>query len=386
MSLVSVTLAAAILLLTSPSLSGQGDSAWSCQEGRPCQLALASHNPVFLDCPSALHSPNISWHFLNLSVENSSFVPFINSSGPIKTLQHPGLSQLAGKAELIEGDLKLKDPQTYDTGIFLCKDGDRLLAYFETDFQDALQLHVSHAALDQNTRPLEMVALDDGRELEMYTHWSGWQACDRCDAEGERRRLGFCYARLLSGSDVPGEPLPCGLMRVKLGAHSVPALSLGPELRTETCMETCRGVPATGIDKEIPILLKDTFLAQLREPVELRCPKASVYNPVYWKRGDTTLTLLQLLTLNGTHSLDRVTGGAIYRISHAFPSDAGTYRCYANRTETGIFLVKLWRGRRKHADQTFPFFKHIILIIVVIFNALTLATMCSYMGRNKESG
>uniref|UniRef100_A0A8C4T9Y4 Ig-like domain-containing protein n=1 Tax=Erpetoichthys calabaricus TaxID=27687 RepID=A0A8C4T9Y4_ERPCA len=362
-------MAATILLLTSLSISGQGDSAWSCQEGWPCQLALASHNPVFLDCPSAQHS-SISWHFLNLSVENSSFVPFINSSG------------------LIEGDLKLKDPQTSDSGIFLCQDGDRLLAYFETDFQDALQLHVSHAVLDQNTRPLEMVALDDGRELEMYTHWSGWQACDRCDAEGERRRLGFCYARLLRGSDVPGEPepLPCGLMRVKLGAHSVPALSRGPELRIETCMETCRGVPAAGIDKEIPILLKDTFLAQLREPVELRCPRASVYNPVYWKRDDTILTLLQLLTLNGTHSLDRVTGGAIYRISHAFPSDAGTYRCYANRTETGIFLVKLWRGKRKHADQTFPFFKHIILITVVIFNALTLATICSYMGRNKESG
>ncbi|MGH0181708.1 UNVERIFIED_CONTAM: hypothetical protein FKN15_007485 [Acipenser sinensis] len=330
-----------LLALAPPPIGAQGDTAWSCRDNRPCETAFISLNPVFLDCPNAPNPQRISWHYLNLTEKYSKSVAFIDAKGPVKDLeQKPALRRLASMAKLIAEDLKLKEPLVSDLGVFLCQEGDKVLAYYEIDFQDVLKLHVSYADLRQETLDNATVDLGDGKRVEIFTQWSEWQACDRCGSLGERKRVGFCYARVLTSSTKVKSPLPCGLMKLKL-EETGKLMKRGPELRIESCMEECVKEQDLGKNKETPILLLDTYLTRLHEPVELKCPRASIYNPVCWQKDDNLTTRLDLLKANGRHSLDNQTGGAVYGISHAFPSDAGLYRCYANRSMTGVFTVEL---------------------------------------------
>ncbi|MBN3275446.1 F187B protein, partial [Polyodon spathula] len=265
---------------------------------------------------------------------------FIDAKGPVKDLeQKPALRRLASMAKLIEDDLKLKEPLVSDLGAFLCQEGDKVLAYYEIDFQDVLKLHVCYADLGQETLGNATVDLGGGKHVEIYTRWSEWQACDRCGSLGERKRVGFCYARMLAGSTEVKPPLPCGLMKLKLEEMGK-LMKRGPELRIESCMVECMKEQDLRKNKETPILLLDTYLTRLHEPVELKCPRASIYNPVCWQKDDNHTTRLGLLKANGRHSLDNQTGGAVYWISHAFPDDAGLYRCYANQSMTGVFTVE----------------------------------------------
>ncbi|XP_041091019.1 protein FAM187B-like [Polyodon spathula] len=266
-----------LLALALPCIRTQGDTAWSCRDNRPCETAFISLNPVFLDCPNAPNHQRISWHYLNLTEKYSKSMAFIDAKGPVKDLeQKPALRRLASMAKLIEDDLKLKEPLVSDLGAFLCQEGDKVLAYYEIDFQDVLKLHVCYADLGQETLGNATVDLGGGKHVEIYTRWSEWQACDRCGSLGERKRVGFCYARMLAGSTEVKPPLPCGLMKLKLEEMGK-LMKRGPELRIESCMVECMKEQDLRKNKETPILLLDTYLTRLHEPVELKCPRASIY-------------------------------------------------------------------------------------------------------------
>uniref|UniRef100_A0A452I915 Ig-like domain-containing protein n=1 Tax=Gopherus agassizii TaxID=38772 RepID=A0A452I915_9SAUR len=270
-----------------------------CLPGHPCMLALISDNPVTLRCPGAPHQ------------------------GPLRL-----------KTRMLRGDLRILDPSVEDSGIYTCRRGDAMLAYYEVDFQDAGRLHISHASLGKPPLANTTVELAGGDQRQLFTAWARWQPCDRCGGPGERKRVGFCYAQLASR---PQGPLPCGL-----AGRGLP--QRGPELRVESCEVPCDRAYTLSRDEwgKAPLLVITRYRALPYASARLRCPTASIYrykDPVYWQEGPTALTWLDLHQRNGSISLDKATGGGTLLLSSWNGTDAGYYQCYMGGRLVGRFLV-----------------------------------------------
>uniref|UniRef100_A0A8C3IES9 Ig-like domain-containing protein n=1 Tax=Chrysemys picta bellii TaxID=8478 RepID=A0A8C3IES9_CHRPI len=255
-----------------------------CLPGRPCTLALISDNPVTLRCPGAPHQ------------------------GPLRL-----------KTRLLRGDLRILDPSVEDSGVYTCRRGDAMLAYYEVDFQDAGRLHISHASLGEAALANTTVELAGGAQGQLFTAWARWQPCDRCGGPGERKRVGFCYARLASR---PQGPLPCGL-----AGRGLP--QRGPELRVESCEVPCDRAYTPS---------RDEWACARPTPGSANL-SLSAPSPVYWQEGPTALTWLDLHQRNGSIGLDKATGGGTLLLSSWNGTDAGYYQCYVGGRLVGRFLV-----------------------------------------------
>ncbi|KAG6922334.1 family with sequence similarity 187 member B [Chelydra serpentina] len=270
-----------------------------CLPGRPCTLALISDNPVTLRCPGAPHQGPVSWQYVDPSQ----------------------LWQLRLKTRLLQGDLRILDPGVGDSGVYTCRRGDAVLAYYE----------ISHASLGEAALANTTVDLAGGARGLLFTAWARWQPCDRCGGPGERKRVGFCYARLASR---PEGALPCGV-----AGRGLP--QRGPELRVESCEVPCDGAYAPSRDElgRAPLLVITRYRALPHARARLRCPTASIYSPVYWQEGPTALTWLDLHQRNGSIGLDKATGGGTLLLSSWNGTKAGYYQCYVGGRLVGRFLV-----------------------------------------------
>ncbi|MBN3325761.1 F187B protein, partial [Atractosteus spatula] len=341
-------------------VSAQGDTVWPCPENRPCQAAFVSHNPVFLGCRSPPGRAEVSWLYANFSAAEKELVELFAGGRVNRNIKTPGLIRLVSQAKLAREDLELMEPLPSDSGFFRCQAGDSVLADYEIDFQDAQQLRVTYTAQGQAPLWNYTAGSGTGEQVLLYTRWSAWQSCDRCGQEpGERKRVGLCYVRF-PGSD-SNRGLPCGLARLKLG-ESGPALRRGPQLQIQSCWDVCPNTLHR--QKAIPFLLEDTIIAEPHGPVWLKCPKASIYSPVYWQRRGASLTRVSLLRENGSHSLDTRTGGGIYHIGRTSPADVGVYRCFVSRAVTGEFTVQLrapLKSGRRHQQLGSRFIKGLLI-------------------------
>nr|XP_025039563.1 protein FAM187B [Pelodiscus sinensis] len=279
-----------------------------CLLGRPCTLALISDNPVTLRCPGTPQQGPISWQYVDPSRRGERPATFIRTGHPLALIPtRAKLWRLRLKTRLLEGDLQIVDPGVEDSGIYTCRQGDATLAYYEVDFQDAKRLHISHASLGEAALANTTVKLAGGARGQLLPAWAPWQPCDRCGGPGERKRVGFCYAWLVSR---PEGPLPCGL-----AGRGLP--QRGPELRVESCEVPCDRAYVSGQDEPSrpPLLVITRYRALPRAGARLRCPMASIYSPVYWQEGPTALTWQDLRQRNRSISLDQVTGGGTLLLS-----------------------------------------------------------------------
>ncbi|XP_074837559.1 protein FAM187B [Carettochelys insculpta] len=302
----------------------------SCLPGRPCTLALISDNPVTLRCPGA--PPQVSWQYTDSSRPGERPATFIRTGHPLALiLTRTKLWRLRLKSRLLGGDLQILDPSVEDSGIYTCRQGDATLAYYEVDFQDAGRLHVSHASLGESALANATVKLAGGALGQLFTAWAHWQPCDRCGGPGERKRVGFCYAQLASH---PKGPLPC-----RMAGQGLP--QRGPELRVESCEVPCDRTYAPGKDEpsKASLLVITRYRAVPRARLRLRCPTASIYSPVYWQKGPTTLTWQDLHQCNSSISLDQATGGGTLLLTAWNLTDAGYYQCYVGGQLVARFLV-----------------------------------------------
>ncbi|XP_062996625.1 protein FAM187B [Elgaria multicarinata webbii] len=310
----------------------------SCLPGHPCTLAFISDNPVILRCAHAYVRVYITWQYLDPVWTKEQPVTFLHSGGPFwPLLSHAKLRRLRFKSRLVAGNLYIPSPSVEDSGLYTCRAGDATIAYYLVDFQDAGNIHVSHASLGEATLGNTTAELENGEEVNLFTAWSPWQACDRCGHSGERKQVGFCYAQVTGKDHKAEEPLPCGMVRKK---H--PALpQRGPELRVETCQVPCNMSYSLAENEPntVPLLVFTTYHPQLKTVAHLRCPTSSIYSPVYWQEGPTTLTRLELLQKNSSQSLDKATGGGILRLSFHNDSHSEFFQCYVNGHLVGKFLV-----------------------------------------------
>ncbi|XP_050786180.1 protein FAM187B [Gopherus flavomarginatus] len=303
-----------------------------CLPGHPCTLALISDNPVTLRCPGAPHQGPVSWQYVDPSRPGERPATFIRTGHPLALIPiRAKLWQLRLKTRMLRGDLRILDPSVEDSGIYTCRRGDAMLAYYEVDFQDARRLHISHASLGKPPLANTTVELAGGDQRQLFTAWARWQPCDRCGGPGERKRVGFCYAQLASR---PQGPLPCGL-----AGRGLP--QRGPELRVESCEVPCDRAYTLSRDEwgKAPLLVITHYRALPYASARLRCPTASIYSPVYWQEGPTALTWLDLHQRNGSISLDKATGGGTLLLSSWNGTDAGYYQCYVGGRLVGRFLV-----------------------------------------------
>uniref|UniRef100_A0A8D0BYF8 Ig-like domain-containing protein n=1 Tax=Salvator merianae TaxID=96440 RepID=A0A8D0BYF8_SALMN len=311
----------------------------SCLPGRSCTLAFISDNPVLLRCPHAYFSGiYVSWQYLDPAWANELPVTFLHSGGPNwPLLSHAKLQRLRFKSQLVAGNLYISSPSAEDSGLYICRVGDATVAYYHVDFQDPGKMYVSHADLGATTLGNTSAELENGAQAELFTSWSPWQSCDHCGSSGERKRVGFCYAQVAEKDHPVENPLPCGIVRKKF-----PMLpERGPELRVETCQVPCDTLylhDQAG-PNVVPLLVFTAYHPQLKAVAHLRCPTSSIYSPVYWQEGPTTLTHLELLKKNSSQSLDKATGGGILRLSFQNNSHSAFYQCYVNGHLVGKFFV-----------------------------------------------
>lgn len=264
--LLGLTLAVAeALVLNGHSLGSP------CLQGQPCTLAFISDNPVSLPCPHALDQGFVAWKYLHPAWANEQPDTFLRSRSPSRTLpSRSELQRLRLKSQLVGSSLYIPSPSVEDSGTYTCRVGGATVAYYDVDFQDAENIHVSHADLGEATLGNSTAELGNGTWATLFTSWDAWQPCNRCSKPGERKRVGFCYALVTRKDRQVEAPLPCGMVRRKQ-----PRLPLrGPELRVETCQAPCDEAPQA---KTVSLLVFTTYHPRLRSFAYLRCPTSSIY-------------------------------------------------------------------------------------------------------------
>ncbi|XP_069804072.1 protein FAM187B [Dendropsophus ebraccatus] len=312
----------------------EGSITLSCPAHRPCTVALASHNPITLRCEGRPDNAHVSWQYRDLWQPHARPVTFIQSSGPnllgedLDGQEQLKVLDLVSRSEIPSGNLRLLSPRVQDSGIYTCRDGGNLLAYYEIDFQDSENIYISHAGLGHRVRPNASIDLGVAGTAEVFTVWQDWQSCDRCGMPGERKKLGFCYYKITRSSEE--EPRPCGLLQ-----SSPIQLNGTPELRMETCMGGCGDVTSM---EDVTVLL-DNYHTNLHADVLFTCPDSSIYKPVYWEHGNTSFTYLQQMMNNTWYVLDKTTAGGTLFIPILNKSDEGIYRCYVDHRLVGQFHV-----------------------------------------------
>ncbi|XP_074048697.1 protein FAM187B [Macrotis lagotis] len=283
-----------ILLLLFLSLPGLWAlESLSCPPGGYSCLAFVTPNPTTLSCPVK----ESTWFFQPLS-----------HSFPRKKQMIPEVS----------GDLHLLHTSTDQSGTYSCQDeAGNIRAAYNVDFQDGTKLYLSHSELEK--QPLRNKTVGNSSQWTLFTQWGPWQACNRCGVQGERKRVGLCYAKRVDQQEL----LPCGLTDL-----SSQELQRGPELQVAGCF-----VPCENNNPETSVVLYGTYKLEENSTVWLSCPFATIYKPVSWESDELSPTWLQQLSPNHSDPiLDLASGGSRLQVS-----TSGTYRCYVSHKLVGRF-------------------------------------------------
>ncbi|XP_069757108.1 protein FAM187B-like [Narcine bancroftii] len=321
-------------------------SSIACHPNRPCQIPFLTSNPATLVCPNGPERPHgVSWVYTNVS-EPGPKAAILSGDGPL-----PGssLRDLRSRCRFSWPHLTIHSATPGDSGLYLCKAGSRVLSYYEADMQEVDTAHLAGKSVGIPCLPSRFQRVG-GQRVEFYTVWNAWEGCDRCGAPGERRRLGFCYARPVRGTD---NPVPCGILAWRTGPIS-PAR--GPEIEVEPCAVPCHTESPYAVRLRLlelpggefvrlqvnPMLLIETHLVNLGGNANLRCPGASVYTPVAWRRNSTDVTRGELAKpWRSAHGLDEATGRAVYKIRGVQKEDEGVYKCYVSEELAASFHLKV---------------------------------------------
>ncbi|XP_043847492.1 protein FAM187B [Dromiciops gliroides] len=303
--------------------------------GHSC-LAFITPNPITLSCPAK----DSTWLFQPLS-----------HSFPRKKLVLPGVS----------GDLHLRHTSTDQSGTYICQDeAGNTRAVYNVDFQDGTKLYLSHSELGQP--PLRKQTVGNGSQWALFTQWGPWQTCNRCGIQGERKRVGLCYAMRPDQQE-----LPCGLADLR-----PQELHRGPELQIEGCFVPCVPNPP-----ESTVVLYGTYKLEDNSAVWLSCPFATIYRPVSWESDHISPNWLQQLSPNYSGPiLDLPSGGSRLQVS-----TSGTYRCSVGHKLVGRF-DPAWTHKtpvthgRSELVRIYTVIEAVMVMCVLLLILLSFIQMC----------
>ncbi|XP_059833657.1 protein FAM187B-like [Hypanus sabinus] len=345
-----------ITLLLTSALSASAGSSNSCDPNRSCLIPFLSRNPATLICPNVpSEAGEVAWAYSNSSEPGSGAVVLVGAGAV--PLGGGSLGDLQSRCRFSPPHISIRPATVRDSGVYLCQMDGRTLAYYEADVQDVEKAHLSGKPVGVPALPSTFREVK-GQHWKLFTVWNAWQDCDRCGAPGERRRLGFCYARPVVGQE---QAVPCG---IAASAGRPELASRGPEIALEPCQVPCltespyeahvRRLELPGrrfVPLDLPrTLLIETYLVNVNGNASLKCPGASAFTPVSWRRDSVYITRDELSRRRGsTHSLDELTGRSAYTIAGAQKDDEGVYRCYVSGELAASFHLKVLDPYRRGA-------------------------------------
>ncbi|XP_068102538.1 protein FAM187B [Hyperolius riggenbachi] len=381
MVILTVLLQLPVLCGTTSAGYLEGDT-FECRSDAPCRVPIASDNTFTLKCGNQSENASVYWQYVDTSNTHTRPVTFLQSSGSLRSEEDDldyhlqmKIKSLASRSSLNSGHLKILSPKVEDTGLYICKAGWGIPARYEVDVQDVTTLHITHAGLRQN--PLSSSAMDVGNEntVEIYTVWSQWQACDRCGAQGERKKVGFCYAEISRDALLVSRPQPCGLLRTTFRDVQI---NHPVELRIEMCQEDCKQDPSTRKQESLIELVENIHTYQLMDAV-LTCPRSSIYRPVYWEHDSSPITRLQILTSTSSYTLDNSTGGGTLYIHQLDGTTAGTYHCYMERNLVKSFQVMFPEVKKEEEEKGFTIMELILVVLGVCLFSYMIFSLCQVL-------
>ncbi|XP_072020271.1 Ig-like V-type domain-containing protein FAM187A [Amphiura filiformis] len=190
----------------------------------------------------------------------------------------------------------------------------------------------------------------------MYTKWGDWSSCNHCNTPGERIRIGYCYAMVLT--DKFREGVPCRSAVVPYSQHRIFA-NRKDEKMVASCEEPCPEDKGAKEGKKTffidfgkakpslpPFVSRKAVYAERGSDLALGCPTLEFDKAVRWQNGTSSIRLLdlhqnqnQFINNNNRVYIDAMD---VLHIHNLTDSDAGIYSCWQedrSLSKTKVIIV-----------------------------------------------
>ncbi|XP_078688430.1 Ig-like V-type domain-containing protein FAM187A [Branchiostoma floridae x Branchiostoma belcheri] len=251
-------------------------------------------------------------------------------------------------------DMTIRHAQVTDSGMYYCRDGDKLLVLYYLTVKEPKAVKLSLVALKEKTLPNRTAG-----GMTLFTLWSPWGECNRCGGSGERARIGICH---VEGKDFPknsGTVIACDSENLPAVAREVfgKEINRPDERRVEFCTKSCPKDPTLKVTKDSsgrvvssvrrmdvkhrptlpPPISRKTMFRTRGENIKLSCPGEGMDRPVSWKNGSTVVTETELKkNTKGRIFVDIVNS---LHIRDLRKQDGNVYTCWIKNRHVGTIKV-----------------------------------------------
>ncbi|XP_063802801.1 Ig-like V-type domain-containing protein FAM187A [Pseudophryne corroboree] len=307
-------------------------------------------------------------------------------------------------------DLVIFKAQVKDSGHYLCGTWDKQFFYgYDIDIQESrnsyttIENHTLHEQEDLRKR-----------HFTVFTSFSDWSTCDRCDVKGEQRRLGLCFVQsdylLPRYLFMAKKEAPCGSGAVPAKIKKYVA-DRRPELLIRRCTSPCRKTPLSFLEKivnfikrmikavkkripwfpKLPKVATEMYTIPEGDPLTLQCPGAKPGQAVAWDKEDEKEDYKLMLSayLVGEYDNRRVTidYGDHLNFRAVEKNDGGIYYCWLQgKRKAGFRLVVLGNTgghnfNNPEAIATMFNIGRYFLGLTMLFLLLYCVSLCHYFFR-----
>ncbi|XP_070556609.1 uncharacterized protein [Ptychodera flava] len=265
--------------------------------------------------------------------------------------------------------MQIRRSSPEDAGIYRCraiKDG-KILGMYNVEVKEESDVH--EVFLTEPETPLT----DETKEgVRLYTKWSEWSDCSKCGEEGERVRMGYCFAEVLLDQYAYG--LPCSSTKLS-DRHRKIFVHRKDEKMIDICHEPCDNTDdgtslpkmESSIDHTVPLGKLQTKIVRrvFGESVRLQCPGGSMTTPITWMNGTKTLKSSELHRGQSRMKIDVMN---VLHIRDLVRFDSGSYTCWIKGRKVADFRLKVTKPLvNKGAWQYFGYLFIYFIILTTVF-------------------
>ncbi|XP_039543038.1 coiled-coil domain-containing protein 103 isoform X1 [Pimephales promelas] len=359
-------------------------------------VAFIAHMTIELAChckPEETHS--VVWYYQKqIGSMNTKVLTDFEGTMVVESSKVGRGSDLHSRFSIRLFSLLIFRVQRADSGHYICGTASGEFFYgYDVDVQEVHQvlfpLNVKERTQVQEAKPVRMKT----EMFQVFTSYSSWSKCDRCDIPGEQTRVGFCYVKSIylhvryqHESDGAAS---CGSSAVPK-QFGLSGSSYGAKLEVRNCHTICPPKPTTSPERRALLkFLQDDGQASPGVTIHyhnhptgsdlvLTCPGAKPQYAVAWDKGSAPLYRSQYMEgLNKTSRIFIDTGHHL----HFRPlrlKDKGLYFCWlqgelAAEIRLGVYL-RLGR-LRQISDPESVYALQLILACYTGITAMFLITI-----------